>query len=141
MADPVQPTNVALAIAASALQAQQARMRVIAENLANADSTARTADGDPYRRRVVSFRNVLDRSLGASVVRVDRVVPDRSEFRQRFDPQHPAANAEGYVQLPNVNPLIEMMDMRQAQRSYEANLSMIEVARGMVQRTIDILRS
>ena len=90
---------------------------------------------------MVSFRNVLDRSLGTSVVRVDRVVADRSEFRQRFDPQHPAANPEGYVQLPNVNPLIEVMDMRQAQRSYEANLSMIEVARGMVQRTIDILRS
>jgi len=128
-------------ISASGMEAQSFRMRTVAENLANADSTARTADGDPYRRRVVSFRNMLDRSLGTSVVRVDRVVPDRSEFRQRFDPQHPAANAEGYVQLPNVNPLIEVMDMRQAQRSYEANLSMIEVARGMVQRTIDILRS
>ena len=133
--------SIAMRISSSGMEAQSFRMRTVAENLANADSTARTADGDPYRRRVVSFRNVLDRSLGASVVRVDRVVPDRSEFRQRFDPQHPAANAEGYVQLPNVNPLIEMMDMRQAQRSYEANLSMIEVARGMVQRTIDILRS
>jgi flagellar basal-body rod protein FlgC len=133
--------SIAMRISSAGMEAQGFRMRTVAENLANADSTARTADGDPYRRRVVSFRNVLDRSLGASVVRVDRVVPDRSEFRQRFDPQHPAANAEGYVQLPNVNPLIEMMDMRQAQRSYEANLSMIEVARGMVQRTIDILRS
>ena len=133
--------STAMRISSAGMEAQSFRMRTVAENLANADSTARTADGDPYRRRVVSFRNVLDRSLGASVVRVDRVVPDRSEFRQRFDPQHPAANAEGYVQLPNVNPLIEVMDMRQAQRSYEANLSMIEVARGMVQRTIDILRS
>jgi len=133
--------SLAMRISASGMEAQSFRMRTVAENLANADSTARTADGDPYRRRVVSFRNVLDRSLGTSVVRVDRVVPDRSEFRQRFDPQHPAANPEGYVQLPNVNPLIEVMDMRQAQRSYEANLSMIEVARGMVQRTIDILRS
>jgi len=133
--------SLAMRISASGMEAQSYRMRTVAENLANADSTARTADGDPYRRRVVSFRNVLDRSLGTSVVRVDRVVPDRSEFRQRFDPQHPAANPEGYVQLPNVNPLIEVMDMRQAQRSYEANLSMIEVARGMVQRTIDILRS
>ena len=130
----------AMRISSAGMEAQSFRMRTVAENLANADSTARTADGDPYRRRVVSFRNVLDRSIGANVVRVDRVVPDRSEFRQRFDPQHPAANAEGYVQLPNVNPLIEVMDMRQAQRSYEANLSMIEVARGMVQRTIDILR-
>jgi flagellar basal-body rod protein FlgC len=133
--------SLAMRISSSGMEAQSFRMRTVAENLANADSTARTADGDPYRRRVVSFRNVLDRSLGTSVVRVDRVVPDRSEFRQRFDPQHPAANPEGYVQLPNVNPLIEVMDMRQAQRSYEANLSMIEVARGMVQRTIDILRS
>jgi len=133
--------SLAMRISASGMEAQSFRMRTVAENLANADSTARTADGDPYRRRVVSFRNVLDRSIGTSVVRVDRVVPDRSEFRQRFDPQHPAANPEGYVQLPNVNPLIEVMDMRQAQRSYEANLSMIEVARGMVQRTIDILRS
>ena len=133
--------SLAMRISSSGMEAQSFRMRTVAENLANADSTARTADGDPYRRRVVSFRNVLDRSIGTSVVRVDRVVPDRSEFRQRFDPQHPAANPEGYVQLPNVNPLIEVMDMRQAQRSYEANLSMIEVARGMVQRTIDILRS
>jgi flagellar basal-body rod protein FlgC len=133
--------SLAMQISSSGMEAQSFRMRTVAENLANADSTARTADGDPYRRRVVSFRNVLDRTLGASFVRVDRVVPDQSEFRQRFDPQHPAANAEGYVQLPNVNPLIEVMDMRQAQRSYEANLSMIEVARGMVQRTIDILRS
>jgi len=130
----------AMRISAAGMEAQSFRLRTVSENLANADSTARTADGDPYRRRVVSFRNMLDRSLGTSVVRVDRVVPDRSEFRQRFDPQHPAANAEGYVQLPNVNPLIEVMDMRQAQRSYEANLNMIEVARGMVQRTIDILR-
>jgi flagellar basal-body rod protein FlgC len=133
--------SIAMQISSSGMEAQSFRMRTVAENLANADSTARTADGDPYRRRVVSFRNVLDRALGASVVRVDRVVPDRSDFRQRYDPQHPAANAEGYVNLPNVNPVIEMMDMRQAQRSYEANLSMIEVARGMVQRTIDILRS
>jgi len=111
----------AMRISAAGMEAQSFRLRTVAENLANADSTARTADGDPYRRRVVSFRNVLDRSLGTPTVRVDRVVPDRSEFRQRFDPQHPAANGEGYVQLPNVNPLIE-------------------VARGMVQRTIDILR-
>jgi flagellar basal-body rod protein FlgC len=132
--------SLAMRISSSGMEAQSYRMRTVAENLANADSTARTADGDPYRRRVVSFRNVLDRQIGATLVRVDRVVPDRSEFRQRFDPQHPAANAEGYVNLPNVNPLIEVMDMRQAQRSYEANLSMIEVARTMVQRTIDILR-
>ncbi len=132
--------SLAMRISSSGMEAQSFRMRTVAENLANADSTARTADGDPYRRRVVSFRNVLDRQIGASLVRVDRVVPDRSDFRQRFDPQHPAANPEGYVNLPNVNPLIEVMDMRQAQRSYEANLSMIEVAKNMIARTIDILR-
>jgi flagellar basal-body rod protein FlgC len=130
--------SIAMRISSSGMEAQSFRMRTVAENLANADSTARTADGDPYRRRVVSFRNVLDRSLGASVVHVDRVVPDRSEFRQRFDPQHPAANAEGYVQLPNVNPLIEMMDMRQAQRSYEANLSVIDVTRTMASNTVNL---
>ena len=130
----------AMRISAAGMEAQGFRMRTVAENLANADSTARTPDGDPYRRRVVSFRNELDRSIGTATVRVDRVVPDRSEFRRRHDPQHPAADADGYVQMPNVNPLIEVMDLRQAQRSYEANLSMIEVARGMVQRTIDILR-
>jgi len=132
--------SIAMRISASGMQAQSYRMRTVAENLANADSTARAPDGEPYRRRVVSFRNELDRAVGARLVRVDRVTQDRSEFRRRLDPQHPAADAEGYVQLPNVNPLIEMMDMRQAQLGFEANVSMIEIARNMVQRTIDILR-
>lgn len=128
-------------ISASAMTAQGVRLRTIAENLANAESTAQAPGGEPYRRKVVSFRNEMDRSLGARTVRADRITQDRSEFRRRHDPQHPAADGEGYVMLPNVNSLIEVMDMREAQRSYEANLNMIEVARGMVARTIDILRS
>lgn len=128
-------------VSAAAMTAQGVRLRTIAENLANADSTAQTPGGEPYRRKIVTFRNEMDRAIGARTVRADRVTQDRSEFRRRYDPQHPAADGEGYVQLPNVNSLIEAMDMREAQRSYEANLNMIEVARGMVARTIDILRS
>jgi flagellar basal-body rod protein FlgC len=128
-------------VSASAMTAQGVRLRTIAENLANADSTAQTPGGEPYRRKVVTFRNEMDRALGTRTVRADRIGQDRSDFRRRYDPQHPAADGEGYVLLPNVNSLVEVMDMREAQRSYEANLNMIEVARGMVARTLDILRS
>lgn len=128
-------------VAASGMQSQSARMRTISENLANADSLAPTPDGTPYRRKVLTFKNELDRAAGVRVVRPDKVVRDKSDFQRRFDPNHPAADAEGYVLAPNVNSLIEVMDMRQAQRSYEANLSVIEVAKSMIQRTIDILRS
>ena len=130
-----------LHISAAGLDAQNARMRTVAENLANADSLPTTPDEDPYRRKMVSFRNVLDRTLGARTPKADRVVQDASEFGKRHDPQHPAADADGYVAIPNVNPLIEVMDMRQAQRSYEANLGVIEIAKSMISRTIDILRN
>ena len=129
-----------LKISAAGMQAQGARMRTIAENLANSQSLAETPGAEPYRRKVMTFKNVLDRETGAKLVRPDRVMPDRSEFQKRFDPNHPAADAEGYVLTPNVNPLIELMDIRQAQRSYEANLNVIEVAKSMLQRTIDLLR-
>jgi flagellar basal-body rod protein FlgC len=129
-----------LKISASGMQAQNARMRTIAENLANADSLAETPGADPYRRKMVTFKTVLDRASGVELVRPDRVVRDKSDFQKRFDPNHPAADADGYVQAPNVNSLIEVMDMRQAQRGYEANLSVIEVAKSMILRTIDILR-
>jgi flagellar basal-body rod protein FlgC len=129
-----------LKISAAGLQAQNVRMRTIAENLANADSLAPAAGADPYRRKMVTFKNALDKATGAMMVRPDRIVRDQSEFQKRFDPSHPAADAEGYVQAPNVSALVELMDMRQAQRSYEANLNVIEVAKTMVQRTIDILR-
>ncbi|HEX2113642.1 MAG TPA: flagellar basal body rod protein FlgC [Alphaproteobacteria bacterium] len=129
-----------LKISAAGMQAQNARMRTIAENLANADSLAEAPGADPYRRKMLTFKNALDRATGTQLVRPDRVVRDQSEFQKRYDPNHPGADADGYVLAPNVNSLIEVMDMRQAQRSYEANLSVIEVAKTMLLRTIDILR-
>lgn len=131
----------AMRASASAMLAESVRLRTIAENLANADSTGTEPNADPYRRKLVSFKSALDRASGAQLVKVSRIDVDRGEFRRRFDPQHPAADNDGYVRMPNVNSLIEVMDMRQAQRSYEANLSMIETAKQMLQRTIDLLRA
>jgi len=128
-----------IAIAASGLRAQAGRMRVISENIANADSTAQRAGGDPYRRKVPTFRSEVDRALDASMVSLGRVRVDQSEFRRKLEPGHPAADANGYVNYPNVNPLVEMTDMRDAQRSYEANLNVITATRRMIQRTISIL--
>lgn len=130
-----------ISLAASGLKAQAGRMRIIAENLANADSTATTPGGDPYRRKVPTFQNRLDRELGGHVVRLGRIQTDQSEFRTRFDPGHPAADENGEVKLPNVNSLVEAMDMREAQRSYEANLNLVAATRRMITRTIDILRA
>lgn len=127
-------------VAASGLRAQSGRMRVIAENVANANSTAQTPGGDPYRRRVPTFQSGLDREIGAQTVRLGRIESDRSDFQLRHEPGHPAADPNGYVRYPNVNPLIESMDMREAQRSYEANLNVIGTTRRMIQRTLDILR-
>jgi flagellar basal-body rod protein FlgC len=129
-----------LKISAAGMQAQNARMRTIAENLANADSLAVSPGADPYRRKMLTFKNALDRATGVELVRPDKVIRDKSDFQKRYDPNHPAADADGYVQAPNVNSLIEVMDMRQAQRGYEANLNVIEVAKTMLLRTIDILR-
>ena len=127
-----------MAVASSALKAQQSRMRIIAENIANAESTAREAGGTPYRRQIPVFeaRNVN----GATGVAMAEVRPDQRDFRQDYDPSHPAANADGYVLRPNVDTLIEAMDMREAQRAYEANLNVIETARNMASRTLDILK-
>jgi flagellar basal-body rod protein FlgC len=130
-----------IAIAASGLRAQAGRMRVISENIANADSTAQTAGGDPYRRRIPTFRAELDRSLEARVVSLGPVRTDPSQFQVRFEPGHPAADTAGNVKYPNVNSLVEMTDMRDAQRSYEANVNVIGATRRMIQRTLDILRS
>jgi len=138
MAEITSASNAAMSVAASALRAQQARMRVIAENLANSDSTSRTAGGDPYRRQVPVFEpSAVD---GGEGVRLSRVVSDNSDFRTEYAPGHPGADAKGYVKLPNVDPLIEALDMREAQRAYEANLNVIETARAMDSRTLDILR-
>jgi flagellar basal-body rod protein FlgC len=128
-------------ISASALRAQGTRLRIIAENLANASSTAEAPGGLPYRRQVVTFRNVFDRELGADTIAVGDVTLDPSQFVRRYEPAHPSADDEGYVLYPNVNPLVEMMDLREAQRSYEANLGAIEASRTMLARTIDLLRS
>lgn len=129
-----------LMISAAGMRVQGQRLRVVAENLANADSVSEVAGGDPYRRKTISFKNALDRELGMETVQVSKVGVDPSDFRMKYDPGNPAADAKGYVKLPNVNSLIEMSDMREAQRSYEANLRAIEVARTMLQRTIDLIR-
>ncbi len=125
---------------ASAMKAQGQRMEVIAENIANADSLGQRPGERPYQRKTVVFRNLLDRSLGVNTVHVQKVDVDRTDFPKRFEPGHPAADNDGYVLLPNVNALVEMMDMREAQRSYEANLSMVETAKTMLIKTIDVLR-
>ena len=130
----------ASAISASGMRVQAARLRVVAENLANVDATSRAPGGDPYRRKTISFENALDRELGHDVVRVRRYGADPSAFRVENRPGHPAADADGYVRLPNVNALVELMDMREAQRSYEANLNAMGVARAMRQRTLELLR-
>lgn len=130
-----------LKIAASGLRAQTSRMRVISENLANADSSARDVNGDPYRRQITTFTSELDRELGVNLVRPGKTIYDRSAFGQRFEPGNPAADDKGYIKTPNVNSLVETMDLRQAQRSYEANLNVISATRRMLARTIDILRA
>jgi flagellar basal-body rod protein FlgC len=130
-----------ISVAASGLRAQSGRMRVIAENLANADSTAKTPGGDPYRRKVPTFSNTFNRELDAHVVQLGRIRTDQSDFRTRFDPGHPAADEKGEVKLPNVSSLVEQMDMREAQRSYEANLNLVSATRRMISRTIEILRA
>ena len=130
-----------MGISTSGLRAQAARMRVISENIANAESTATTPGGDPYRRKVPTFTSALDRTLDAKVVSLGPVKPDNSAFRVKYEPNSPAADISGNVKYPNVNSLIEMTDMRDAQRSYEANLNIISATRRMVQRTLDILKS
>ena len=131
------PTNAMMSVAASAMRAQQARMRIIAENLANADSVSKTAGGDPYRRQVPVFAPVtVD---GAQGVKMTRVAQDQSAFRSQYQPGHPSSDAKGYVKLPNVDPLVEALDMREAQRAYQANLNVIETAKSMAADTIAVL--
>ncbi len=138
MPQSIPPRNDAMAVAASALKAQQSRMRIIAENIANAESTALTAGGQPYRRQVPVFQaREID---GVTGVALAEVRADQRDFRTDYDPSHPAANADGYVSRPNVDTLIEAMDMREAQRAYEANLNVIETARSMETRTLDIIK-
>jgi flagellar basal-body rod protein FlgC len=127
-------------VSAAGMKAQGERIKLISQNIANSDSTAQTPGGEPFRRKVLTFKNFLDRNVDARVVKVDKIGSDKSDFELRYDPGHPAANADGYVLMPNVNTMIEMADMREAQRSYEANLSVIDISRTLMMRTIQILR-
>lgn len=129
-----------LSVSASGLDTQTTRLRVIAENLANQDSTGSSPGADPYRRKTVTFENRVDRALGAETVRIRQIGRDKAEFPLRHDPSHPAADARGYVKQPNVNSFVEVMDMRDAERSYRANLAVIQATRGMLTRTIEMLK-
>jgi flagellar basal-body rod protein FlgC len=137
----IDPLSSALRVAASGLDVQSARLRVVAENLANAQSTGATPGSDPYQRKTIAFSAEMDRVSGASLVEVGEIGTDKTPFRVEYDPAHPAADDSGYVKLPNVNMLIEMADMREANRSYEADLQIVKQARQMISMTIDLLRS
>lgn len=129
-----------LFISAAGMKTQGARMRVLAENVANANSLAKTPEGEPYRRKIISFENVMNDELGVKQVQVKDIDRDQSDFGQKYRPSHPAANEQGYIRTPNVKPLVEMADMKEAQRSYEANLKVIEASRQMVRGTLGLLR-
>lgn len=129
-----------LAIAASGMKAQGDRLRVVAENIANADATGKSPAEAPYRRKLVIFKNVLDKEMGVNTVRVSDRTYDKSEFRKKYDPTHPAADEKGYVLYPNMNTIIEMVDMREARRGYEANMNVVEVSKSMLSRTLDLIR-
>lgn len=130
----------AMHVAAAGMKVQGTRLRLVAQNLANANSTGLAPGDDPYRRQTITFKNALDREIGMELVEVARTSVDLSPFPLHYEPGHPAADGDGYVQKPNVNTLLEMADMREAQRSFEANLSTLSMARSMIQRTLDLLR-
>ncbi len=127
-------------IAWSGMRAQSGRMRIVAENLANSNSTGTSPNDAPYRRQIPTFKDQLDRASGTELVRLGKTIKDSSDFKLRYDPSHPAADANGYVKLPNVDPLVETMDMREAMRNYEANLDVIQSTRSMISKTLDLLR-
>jgi flagellar basal-body rod protein FlgC len=135
------PLQLASKIAASGLEAQSNRVRVVSENLANHESTGKTPGANPYTRKTISFDTRLDEMLGVNLVKVDRIGVDKTPYPQDFQPGHPAADANGYVKHPNVNMLVELADMREANRSYEANLQVIKQARELISMTIDMLRA
>lgn len=129
-----------LLIAGAGMKAQSDRLRVVAENIANQDSTGRTPDDLPYRRKLVVFQNVLDKETGINMVKIGKRTYDMSDFNKKYEPHHPAADEQGYVLYPNVNSIVEMMDMREARRAYEANIGVVEVSKSMLSRTIELLR-
>ncbi|HEY1504094.1 MAG TPA: flagellar basal body rod protein FlgC [Stellaceae bacterium] len=127
-------------VAFSGMSAQSQRLKVIAENIANADSTAKTPDEDPYKRKIISFSDELDKKLGVDMVKVTGVNQVQGGFGRVYEPGNPGADGDGYIKTPNVNTITEMMDMREAQRSYDADLNVIDAAKAMLSRTIDLLR-
>ena len=129
-----------MAVAASGLRAQTERMKIIAENIANANSTSPTKGGDPYRRKIATLAPTFDSELGATLVNSGKPLPDKSEFKSQYDPGNPNADTQGYVKLPNVDSLVEIMDMRDAQRSYEADLTMMQTSKQMMASTVDLLK-
>jgi flagellar basal-body rod protein FlgC len=135
------PMRVAIMVAASGIEAQSRRMLVVSENLANQNSTANTPGADPYTRKTVNFASELDEGLGAQVVKIDRVDYDHTPFRVEHNPGHPAADEKGYVKMPNVDMMVELADMREANRSYEANLQVVKQARALINMTLDLLRN
>jgi flagellar basal-body rod protein FlgC len=133
--------SAAMQLAFAGMGAQGERLKVIAENLANADSTAQTPGGIPYQRKLITFQSVLDRTINAVTVKPGRTINAGGAFERRYDPTNPGADSDGYVQLPNVNPLVELMDMKDAQQSYQANLNVIDAAKAMISHTLDLMRS
>lgn len=136
-------TNImdASVISAYGMRAQGERIKIISQNVANVDSMGTTAGGDPYRRQTISFKQMMDDDAGIKVIKTDKIGQDQTEFEMKYMPGHPAADASGYVKIPNVNMTFEMADMREAQRSYEANLGMLEMSRSLVSKLVDLLRS
>jgi flagellar basal-body rod protein FlgC len=132
--------NSVLGISSAGMSAQSTRLRVVAENVANQDSTGSTPGANPYRRKTVTFTNALDRAAGVDMVRVGKIGSDASAFPLRYDPSHPAADASGYVKTPNINSFVELMDMREAERGYNANLAVMQSTRGMMERTLELLK-
>lgn len=129
-----------LHIAAAGMQAEGGRLRIVAENIANANATGATPGAEPYRRKLVLFENVLNRELGIKTVQITKRTYDMSEFEKKYEPNHPAADEQGYVLYPNVTPLVEMMDMREARRAYEANINVVESSKAMLTQTLNLLR-
>ncbi len=132
--------TTSMEVAASGMRAQSTRMRTIAENIANANSTSPVKGGDPYRRKIATVKSEFDRELNATMVEAGKPVQDMSEFRQQYDPGNPMADKSGYVKLPNVDSLVEIMDMREAQRSYEADLTVMQASKQMMASTVDLLK-
>jgi flagellar basal-body rod protein FlgC len=128
-------------ISGAGLAAESERMRIISENIANADTISDQAGGEPYRRKLVTFKNAMDKALGTNLVKVGNILNDKTDFDKKYDPGNPAADPQGYVLTSNVKPIVEMMDMREAQRTYDANLTVVDATRTMILRTIDLLRS